>query len=148
MAATIDSEAVFWLHEHIITLLFSLLRGFVFHLLQVNTANLTSWNTTEEAKCSMSTTITVSEKITSTTYFCHFPRPTEVRELREWAASGQAEGDARHSRVCAAPARGTREDSVGRITEGLPSAPSRRRMKTIKSYIQPCLHRKFSLHRC
>ena len=49
MAASRDDEAALGLREHIITLPFSFLRGFVFLLLQVNTENLTSGNTMEVA---------------------------------------------------------------------------------------------------
>lgn len=146
MAAAIDNEAVLWLHEHIITLPFSKRVCFPSSTGKHSKSDIMEYNW--RSKWPMPITITVSEKISSTTYFCHFARPAEVRELHERAAPGHAEGDARHWGVCAAPAGGTREDSAGRITEGLPSAPSRRRLKTIKSYIQPCLHRKFSLQQC
>lgn len=49
MTAMIANEATEGLHEHIITLPFYFLRGFIFLLLQVNTVNLTSWNTIEVA---------------------------------------------------------------------------------------------------
>lgn len=77
MAATIDNEATLRLHEHIIMLPFSFLKGLSLLLLQeTNRVNLTSWNKTEIANDQCQTTVIVSEKISSTIpFFFHFPRP-------------------------------------------------------------------------
>lgn len=73
MAARIDNEATGWLHEHRKTP-FSLPKGFVSLLLQVNVRKSDIMAYSGSSKWSMSTTIMVSEKISSTIPFLPFIR--------------------------------------------------------------------------